>query len=697
MSTVDLAVIGNGMVCALLDGCGRYVWCCMDNVDGDAVFNCLINNNSHQTGFFDVVLEDFDHAEQTYSENTMVLITVLHSALGDSIEIRDFSPRFEHFDRLFRPIQFFRTIRRIRGDPRITIRVRPTFLFNSTDGYKTRGSQHVRYCGPSTTWRLTTNTATRHIVEELPFLLPLDPIYIVWGTDESFTNSLPHVAEDFESKTIGYWRTWCRSLCLSVEFQEEVVRAAMTMVVLQSEDCGGFVAALTMSLPLGPYCRRKTRDSRVCRILDECLALPVLREVGLFSVGFKLLVFLKELVFKGVDLQTTYSAKGGVSCKVREWAPYLAGYRGMGEVFSGGAPVKQQLSLPKTVADSAVAPQQGPDHSQTLAEDWQEKTMVSALIVLALTHAFFDIRVAKEICTPKLFQKLEGFAVQACNNIAMAAALHAEHTAQQGGSAWADQQKPSVGVGFFDDDADFLTFDPRKGEMEDDVSSVQSSLQKDFACSVLPVHTFTSVLCWAAADRLQRISEHYLQSPERTVYWQRRATELREVIDLWAWSPRRGAFTTYWGGEAVGPSLLRLAEIGYISPQDARFHGTLRAFEADAFLHAVCLSDGISPIPSSAPVGPGGAEKSAVVPAFPSACFMTNTLLWYCEALRSTGAVLESRRLLSSILRCSTHRGILSESVDLKTNELWGNVPAVSAHLSLLRVALRLSKSWRDL
>lgn len=70
------------------------------------------------------------------------------------------------------------------------------------------------------------------------------------------------------------------------------MRAAMTLALNQSEDCGGFLAALSLGLPLGPF-SPSTRDSRVCRLLDECLALPVLRELGLLELCKKFLSFAK--------------------------------------------------------------------------------------------------------------------------------------------------------------------------------------------------------------------------------------------------------------------------------------------------------------------------------------------------------------------------------------------------------------------
>eukprot|EP00392_Amoebophrya_sp_AT5.2_P017183 g17509.t1 len=59
--------IGNGTYAALLNGRGRYVWCCLGSFGGDPIFNSLANNDSDETGFFDVVLEgDVLSTEQSY-------------------------------------------------------------------------------------------------------------------------------------------------------------------------------------------------------------------------------------------------------------------------------------------------------------------------------------------------------------------------------------------------------------------------------------------------------------------------------------------------------------------------------------------------------------------------------------------------------------------------------------------------------
>lgn len=692
MSTVDLAVIGNGVFGALVDRRGRFVWCCMESFNGDPVFNCLLNNNSDKTGFYDVVLEDFERCEQTYLGTSAVLVTTLHSSRGDSVEIRDFAPRFVHYDRIFRPFQLFRTIKRLKGDPRVTIRIRPTFQYNSTDGYQTRGSQHVRFCGPQQTWRATTNTSVRHVLEEMPFLLPIEPVYIVFGTDESFANSLRNVANEFEVKTVLYWKTWCNSMCLPVEYQEVLVRAAMTISMMQSEDSGGLLSALTLGLPLGPF-STATRDARGCRLLDECIALPVLRDTGLFDVCRKFLLFAKEVCFHQEKPQHTYSPWGSSLCQSKEWEPYLAGYRGMGEVHSGGMypglPNEDCSGRAESGASGGEDP--GGGAGDCGGDELSSRTVINSLLVVALAHAFFDIRLSEELCTPKLFEKLEFYASQACHNFECV--LQSYLTWRKAPGPSTRRPRRSAGAAFFDDEPDFFAARQRgRAESEQDDAEEGATTQRQPS-----VHCLSSVLCWAAADRLHRISLHFHGDHTKAEYWRRRASQMHEDICQHGWSSTRGAFTSYWGWDHVGPSVLRLAELGFISAQDVRFSETLRGFETDALCHAVCFgSDSDSAAGPRSVTSPraGVSEDEAVKTQ--SACFLTNTLLWYCEALRSTRSPVESRRLLESLLRCSTHRGLLPESVDLRTMELWGNAPSVSSLLSLLRVASRLSRSWRD-
>ena len=57
MSKLDLAVIGNCSISALLDERARIVWCCLPRFDGDPVFCSLMNDHRDgKKGFFDFIV-----------------------------------------------------------------------------------------------------------------------------------------------------------------------------------------------------------------------------------------------------------------------------------------------------------------------------------------------------------------------------------------------------------------------------------------------------------------------------------------------------------------------------------------------------------------------------------------------------------------------------------------------------------------
>ena len=142
---MNTGVIGNGAFGAVVDRRARIVWCCLDGFGGDPVFNSLLNNDSDEGGFFDVSIENLAKSEQKYVPNSAVLVTTLVSTNGDVLQVKDFAPRFHQTPEcIHAPFQLYRVVTRIRGDPIATIRVRPSFEYNSAEGYQTRRIVHQR-------------------------------------------------------------------------------------------------------------------------------------------------------------------------------------------------------------------------------------------------------------------------------------------------------------------------------------------------------------------------------------------------------------------------------------------------------------------------------------------------------------------------------------------------------------------------
>jgi GH15 family glucan-1,4-alpha-glucosidase len=48
------------------------------------------------------------------------------------------------------------------------------------------------------------------------------------------------------------------------------------------------------------------------------------------------------------------------------------------------------------------------------------------------------------------------------------------------------------------------------------------------------------------------------------------------------------------------------------------------------------------------------------------------------------------------MLESRNHLGLLSEDINPRTNELWGNFPQTYSLVGLITCAMKLSKSWED-
>jgi len=280
---LNLGLIGNCTISALIDAGGRVVWCCMPRFDADPVFHALLHSASGigEDGSSQVVLEGCAKTEQSYDENTAILRTRLFDSRGGGIEVTDFAPRFFRHGRAFRPMLLVRRVRPIQGAPRIRLIVRPRADWGRTTPARTRGSNHVRFIAPDLTIRLTTDAPITYILDETTFTLN-GPISLLLGTDETLEGGVEESARQLEEHTANYWRQWTRRLALPLEWQTAVIRAAITLKLCLFEETGAIVAAMTTSIPEAPGSQRNW-DYRYCWLRDAFFvvrALNSLSEVG---------------------------------------------------------------------------------------------------------------------------------------------------------------------------------------------------------------------------------------------------------------------------------------------------------------------------------------------------------------------------------------------------------------------------------
>jgi hypothetical protein len=589
-ASLALALIGNCAVNALVDAQARIVWCCMPRPDADPVFHALLDSADGigLDGTMAVELEGMTQSTQQYEAGTAIVRTRMFDAQGAGIEVVDFAPRYRSRDRMFRPAQLIRRVRPLAGHPRVRFIVRPRAGWGQTVPTLTRGSNHLRFVTADWTLRLNTNVPLTYLVDETWFSLST-PVSLLLGPDESLNGGIEDTARLFEEETQSYWRHWTSRLALPLEWQDAVIRAAITLKLCQFEETGAIIAAVTTSIPEAPHTQRNW-DYRYCWLRDAFFVVRALNSLSEVGTMEDYLRWLQDVVRSTPGHVQPLYGIGLEAALPERLLDGPAGYRGMGPVRVGN---------------------QAHEHFQ---HD------VYGNIVLGAAQAFHDHRLMRR-ADANDFVQLERIGEQ----------------------AWLLHEQPDAGM-----------WELRTRSR---------------------IHTSSSLMCWAACDRLMKIART-LGLADREAFWGQRADIIREKILRLSWNEQRGAFAESFGGQDLDASVLLMCEVGFLNPRDPRFVSTVQAMEQS-------LCDGPFMRRYEAPDDFGRPETAFNVCSF-----------WRIDALARIGRADEAREIFESLLARRNHVGLLSEDLSPTTGELWGNFPQTYSMVGIINGAMRLSKPW---
>jgi GH15 family glucan-1,4-alpha-glucosidase len=590
MSDLDLGMVGNCCISALVDRQARIVWSCFPRFDADPLFHSLLGGptGNDDDGSFSVTLGGLASSRHAYRPNTAILETVLE-APGGTIQVVDFAPRFDWRGRPFRPQMLVRRIRPLSGSPRIRLGVRPRFDYGATAPRIAHGSNHIRFHGPRLTVRLTTDAPIDYVNAETEFTLD-EEINCILGPDETLSEGISDTARDFEERTDDYWRSWSRRLAVPLEWQDAVIRAAITLKLCSYEPTGAVVAAMTTSIPEAPDSGRNW-DYRYCWVRDAFFVTRALNSLSAVRTMENYFRWIMNIVARadGEHIQPVFGI--GLDDDMSERiADQLPGYRGMGPVRIGN---------------------QAHEHLQ-------HDTYGN--LILGAAQAFFDrrlfIRVGRE---------------------------HFEQFEAVGERAVRYHDQPDAGM----------------WELR----------------SRARIHTSSSVMCWAACDRLAKIAAH-LGLAARARHWRSRADAIKSTILERAWSFRRRAFVESFEGEHLDASVLLMSEVGFIDPRDERFVATVdRLEETLARGHYMLRYEAAD-------------DFGLPMTAFNVCAF------WRLDALARIGRRDQAREIFAALLETRNSVGLMSEDSDPATGAPWGNFPQTYSMVGIVNGAVRLSRPW---
>jgi GH15 family glucan-1,4-alpha-glucosidase len=339
---VNYGVIGNCQVAALIDERARMVWACLPRPDGDPVFSALLQKEGgdSQKGVFAIDMIDLVRTEQNYQRNSAIIETRLYDSHGGVMRIVDFAPRFRSRGRVFRPMMFVRSVEPLAGRPTLRLRLRPTSGFGERAEPGISGSHHIRFAADGLHYRLTTDASLASLTEDRPVVLER-PLHFILGPDETLQESPEALTREFLGATLTYWQEWVRTLAVPADWQDAVIRSAITLKLCTYEDTGAVLAALTTSIPEAPHSTRNW-DYRYCWLRDSYFVVQTLNRLGATRTMEAYLHFIDQITATSTadTLQPLYGITGDPRA-VEKTAPSLAGYRGMGPVRYGNLAAEQ--------------------------------------------------------------------------------------------------------------------------------------------------------------------------------------------------------------------------------------------------------------------------------------------------------------------------------------------------------------------
>jgi GH15 family glucan-1,4-alpha-glucosidase len=188
--------------------------------------------------------------------------------------------------------------------------------------------------------------------------------------------------------------------------------------------------------------------------------------------------------------------------------------------------------------------------------------------------------------------------------------------------------------------------------------------------------TFSSLMCWAAADRMASIADRY--DPAHAAEFRAVAGKIHDEVITQSWSASKNSFVGHYGGNDLDASLLQMVRLRFLSPGDSKLTSTIDAIHKDlmqaGWLHRYSLDDGFGK---------------------PSVAFVICTF-WLIEAMAAMGRRDDARVLFDRIQGALSPLGLLSEDYDPTGPRMWGNFPQTYSHVGLVHAAFAAAPSWAD-
>ncbi len=342
----NYGIIGDLKTAALVGTNGSIDFMSFPRFDSPTLFARLLD---HEKGGYFQITPIFEkiQTKQHYVPDTNILTTRFHVSDGVA-EVEDFMPPTA----LYTSNILIRKVRSIKGKITFRMSCRPRFCYAEVPHSATQKSKTFLTFSTNDTALSLSSSHSMHLHNEdglSEFTLESGEVaYFV--LEESKTakarseKDLTSFVENLYTQTHDYWLAWTNKCSYDGRWRENVIRSALTLKLLISEDTGSIIAAPTFGLPewIGG---RKNWDYRYVWIRDASFVVYSFIQLGYKEEADAFVKWIMKILHERSTLHLMYSIDGHVDLKERT-LPQFEGYMGSNPVLIGNAAYKQhQLDI----------------------------------------------------------------------------------------------------------------------------------------------------------------------------------------------------------------------------------------------------------------------------------------------------------------------------------------------------------------
>jgi GH15 family glucan-1,4-alpha-glucosidase len=187
----------------------------------------------------------------------------------------------------------------------------------------------------------------------------------------------------------------------------------------------------------------------------------------------------------------------------------------------------------------------------------------------------------------------------------------------------------------------------------------------------------SKMMAWVAFDRaIKAVEQSGFHGPVER--WRALREEIHGEVLARGYDSGRNTFVQHYDGPALDASLLLMAEVGFLPPEDPRFRGTVDAIERELMEDGLVLRYRVEETED----GLTGQEGTFLVCTF-----------WLADAYTMIGRHDEAEALFERLLSLRNDLGLLAEQYHPRLQRQLGNFPQAFSHIGLINTAYNLRRA----